>query len=306
MGTGSRWRKRLVRAFAIVVVLLVGYRVAAELLVTRTDRRAPRDPSTGVMLGAEERTLGPASVERTAVFVHGCVGTGNNFNRLPQLLADAGWHVRVLRLPGHGTSPREFETTTIEELLSAVKGEVQRLRDAGARKILLVGHSMGGTLSTITASEMPIDGLILGGAYFGVTHQWFYILKPETWHKLTAPALRWIYKGRTFMLCNRADVKPNIVAYTWVPTNGLTTLQRLGEIANQRVLLSNVNCPVLMLHAPSDHAASFASAKAAFDRFGSKRKKFVELPRSDHHVFWDYDADLVERKALAFAGLLTD
>src|SRR5690606_7917458 len=110
-----RW-KRVLRTLAVAAIVpllgVPGLNCAATYLVRRTDTRIPRDPATGIMLGAEERDLGPKDAPGVAILVHGFIGAGDNFDGLPEAIADAGWRVRVMRLPGHGTSPIDFEKTS--------------------------------------------------------------------------------------------------------------------------------------------------------------------------------------------------
>src|SRR5690606_21253255 len=108
----TRVRRRVrVGVLTLVVALCFwgGYRELTGWLVDREDRRTPRDSETGIMLGAEPHDLGPEDATKAALFVHGIAGCGNNFREVPDRLAAEGWRVRVLLLPGHGTSPKDLE-----------------------------------------------------------------------------------------------------------------------------------------------------------------------------------------------------
>jgi carboxylesterase len=302
-GTGKRktkWRKRLVAVVcAVLGVILVngGMGMASD----KADDGAKRDPETGVLYGAEELWLGPEDSPGAVLFVHGFVGAGNNFCDLPEQVAEAGWRVRVIRLPGHGTRARDLKGVTNDELIDDVVTELRALKEKHER-VVLVGHSMGGALSTIVAAQEGADGIILGGGYFGVTHRWYYILPPETWIKIGKPIVRWVYKGQLFLQLNRKEVKDQVVSYTWIPTSAGVTLNELAAIANEAEVMENVNCPVLMLHAPGDVAASYEASVKAFEAMASEDKRLVTLDKSNHHIFWDYDKDLVDESVLEFLG----
>jgi carboxylesterase len=270
-----------------------------SFLIDPADRRAPRDSATGVMLGAEERNLGPEDAPGAVLFVHGFAGAGNNFNELPERLAAKGWRVRVMRLPGHGTSPRDLENVTAGELLDAVLSETKALREKHAH-VVLVGHSMGGALSTLTAAQIPVDGIVLGGAYFGMTDRWYYGMKPERWTKVGSVISRWAYKGRLFTQVNRKEAKKQIVSYTWIPTKTGVMLIDLGRRANDIGTLSRVTCPVLMIHSHGDIAASPKAAEHAFKAMASDKKRLLWFDRSNHHIYWDYDAEAVAKAVEAF------
>jgi len=305
-GKSSRVQKGLrilLYTFTAAVLLCLTLNVSASCLVTRADHKAPRNPDTGILLGAEARDLGPEDAPNAVLFVHGFVGAGNNFADLPDLLAAKGWRVRVMRLPGHGTSPRDLAGVTTDDLLKAVHNELEALR-AKHQRVILIGHSMGGALSTITAARDQVDALVLGAPYFGVTYHWFYILRPETWSRLNAHVLRWVYKGKLFLQVNDKSAKDHIVSYKWIPSHFLLTLTDVGKRARQPEVLQNVKCPVLFIHADGDTAASPKAAWKAFDAMASANKQAVRLTRSDHHIFWDYEHEEVMEKVLAFIASL--
>lgn len=296
--TPRRRARKLLALVTVLAVLNVSCNTLAGHLVDREDRRVARNKD-GVMLGAEPRELGDPASPNAALFVHGFVGAGTNFNRLPQKFADAGWRVHVMRLPGHGASPRDVETVTAEELEAAVLVEIAQLQEHHER-IVLVGHSMGGALCTLAASKAHVDGLILGGAYFGVTYRWYYVLPPETWTRLGSYVMRWVYKGDLFTQVHDRSQLKNIVSYTWVPTKAGVTLNELGKRVNQLEVLAKISCPVLMFHSHNDVAASPEAADLAFKRMPSLDKELVWVDNSNHHVFWDFDRELILDRSLHF------
>lgn len=285
--------KRALWASVTTVLLFGGCCVVSERLVTAADRRAPRDPETGYLLGAEVRELGPQDAPGAALLVHGFIGTGNNFGELPERIAEKGWRVRLMSLPGHGTTPRDFVDVTPDQLLEAVRDEATALRERYGT-VVLVGHSMGGALSTLVASEGGADGLVLAAPYFGVTHRWYYILHPEVWFTVIRPFLpRWFYKGDLFMQVNRKEAKPQIVTYKWVRVESTETLLEVGRRARAPERLLTVACPVLLIHSRGDVAASFEASQRAFEVIGSDEKRAVWLTESNHHLFWDYERERV-------------
>ena len=295
----ARPRRRLFKCLLTFFVLLLVYNGCATTLVTRHDKAQPRNPETGVLVGAEVRTLGPESSDTVILFVHGFLGGSNNFWEIPDQLAAEGYRVRVMLLPGHGTSPRDFAVTPEEEFSTALRDEIHALQ-ANHKRIILAGHSMGGALITIAASEESVDGIILGAPYFGVTYNWYYVLPVETWSKITAPILPWVYKANAFICVNRKEAKSEILSYRWIPAKGTTTLHKIGAHAGADDTLSKVTCPVLLLHGPGDFAAAYEASEDAFNRMASTDKTLVSLPNSNHHIYWDNDRDLVAEEIKKF------
>jgi carboxylesterase len=282
--------KCAIAAAAAVLLIFAGVSHAAGARrVARTDARQPRD-SAGLLIGAAPRDLGPENAECAVLLVHGYIGCGNNFGQLPERLAQSGCRVRVMLLPGHGTSPRDLAKVSGAQLLKAVLDEIDRLRP-NHKRLVLVGHSMGGTLCTLAAAQRQVDALVLAAPYFGVTSHWYYGLNPETWAKLTGTVVPWLYKGQSMIQVDKPDARPHIVSYQWVPASSVKTLMGLARQANNTAVLAKINCPVLLIHSHNDQAASPKAAQRAIEEMASQNKKTVWLDKSNHILFWDYDAE---------------
>ena len=267
--------------------------------VDRYDKQARRDPETGILEWGGPRTLGPGDTDRAVLMVHGFAGTPNNFNDLPDRLAEAGWHVRAMLLPGHGTSPREFEQTTAPQLEAAVLAELAALKERFAR-VALIGHSMGGALATLAAAREQVDFLVLAAPYYRITHQWYYMLRPETWAELLSPRVRWIYRSPAVQPVNLPESREKIISYHWIPTKSALTAMDLAERARSNAVISAVKAPTLLIHSRRDTVTDPSAAEDVFRRLPMPEKRLVWLQRSDHIIFWDYDQDEVAREVLDF------
>ncbi len=305
LSTAARRRWPIGRFASIVLIAAVliastwGYNTVAEILAHRWDAAQDRDVESGILAGAQAMDLGPEDAAVAVLLVHGFIGATTNFGELPLKLADAGYKVRALRLPGHGTTPFELRDTLDSEVLGAVLDELEGLQERHEH-VFIIGHSMGGSLSTLAASTREVDGLVLAAPYFRVSYEWYYLLRPETWTTLTAWAVRWIYKGDPFIRVNRPDAKDKIVSYRWVPTEGTLAADRLAMLARSPETLEKITCPVLLLHSPDDFAASPRAAQRAVEKMGANQKKLLWLENSDHHIFWDFDREEAIAAVLEF------
>lgn len=294
-------RLKAVLVFVLLAALLVFYNVGCAHLAKNFDARQERDPDTGILIGAAPRHLGPKNAETAILFVHGFVGAGSNFNDVPDKLAAEGYRVHVMRLPGHGTTPFDFASRSAEEILNAVREAAHALK-AEHERVIVCGHSMGGALTTIAASQMELDGIILAAPYYRVTYQWYYLLPVEFWNRLTLPVVRWVYKGDAFIRVAREEAKPDILSYRWIPAEGSAILLELGRRAYNEDTLTAITEPVLLLHGDFDFAASPNASKTALDLMASESKTHVRLHESDHHIFWDFDREEVYAEILKFVS----
>jgi esterase/lipase len=159
----------------------------------------------------------------------------------------------------------------------------------------VIGFSMGGALATLLASREDVHRLVLVAPYYAVTYEWYYILPPETWNAMIGPLVPYVIKSSAFVKVNNPESKSKIYSYHCVPTRGVKTLIKLGREARQAEMLGSVRCPTLMVISEGDEASSPRVARKAFGRLGSVDKEAHWLTaRSNHHLFWDYDAEEVK------------
>lgn len=98
--------------------------------------------------------------EVAVVCCHGFTGYPGELGRPGSDLYDAGFDVWAMRYSGHGTSQKDFLATSDEDWLDTARN---CMRDITSRydKVYLVGHSMGGSIAIILASEFPVERMAL-------------------------------------------------------------------------------------------------------------------------------------------------
>lgn len=284
----------------LVAAAVVSWNILAPRLSLRHDRTAPRNAGTGILKGAEPLRLGPDDAPNAVLFVHGFSGTPNNFKDLPMLAAQAGWHARAMLLPGHGTSPLDFDQTSPDELEAAVDREVKDLL-GGHRRVVLVGHSMGGALAALCSAKNPdVAGLVLAAPYFGITRRWWLGLTSETWINSLGRLVVWVYSPPGHQPVRRPGVSRLILSYPWITTRSGRNAMEVARRAGSTGVVGKITQPVLLIHSKLDGITSPEMARAVLDRFPSQQKHHVELTDSDHMIFWDNEEEVVNREVLDF------
>jgi carboxylesterase len=284
--------------FVICALGCVFYSCAAERLLEEEIRTADRDPGTGIIRGTEPKTL-PGGGPRACLLVHGWIGSPIDFRDLGERLNEHDLTVRIMLLPGHGTSPRELAGMKADDFLRAVTEEFLALKETH-EEVAVVGFSMGGALATLLAAEQDVDRLVLIAPYYAVTYRWFYVLPAEAWNSLLAPFVPFVIKSEKFQRVNRPEARGRIFTYRAASTASVAELVSLGDRARDPALLGRISCPLLLLHSEGDMAASASASAAAFESFGSGEKEYLSFTRSDHHILWDYDGEEAALRIVEF------
>lgn len=178
----------------------------------------------------------------TAIFIHGVLCDHSVWALQSRYMANHGWNVLALDLPGHcksgGTAPRSVEDAAafIGQLMDA----------AGLQQTALVGHSWGSLIAMEAAARLQdrISHLVLVGTAFPMK------VAPALLDSALNTPEKAIAMVNTF---SRATLSPPNGAGSWVFGAGMA----LGR----RVLASNAD--VNLLHAGFTACDSYAGGEAA-------------------------------------------
>ena len=134
--------------------------VALVVILNWTWGRLPGEPErTGRMIrlgDATVRVIEHPGTEPAVVLLHGLPGTAQDFDAVTALLP--GRHTIAIDRPGFGFSSGGYHP--LDEQLMTIR---QLIESLGLRRVVLVGHSYGGTLALAYAEQRPQDvrGLVL-------------------------------------------------------------------------------------------------------------------------------------------------
>jgi carboxylesterase len=251
-----------------------------------------------ILPGAEPwSTSGSGARARIGILlVHGFTGSPASLRPLAELLAERGFAVELLRLPGHGTHFREMIRTRYDDWRAAARGGLADLA-ARTERVVAVGLSMGGTLLLDILAEE--SALVAGAAVINTP-----VLDRQGLLVKLAPVLEYILPlapaSAAGMIHN--DIKKpgmNELAYAWVPTKAGNSLVR--AFPRVRGQLSKISCPMLVVYSRADHSVSPDNSKAILRLLGSKDITELVLDRSYHVATLDYDLPLIEERLTTFA-----
>ncbi|HET6210943.1 MAG TPA: alpha/beta fold hydrolase [Jatrophihabitans sp.] len=253
-------------------------------------------PAVPVVAGAEPFAadgVGPNGSVGVLVS-HGFTGSPFSMRPWGQQLAGAGYTVRLPRLPGHGTSWQDLNTTRWTDWY----GEVRKAYDELAARcdtVVGCGLSMGGALVTKLAEDLAgeskLAGLVLVNPAIGTLRKDVQLARYLAWAVPSRPAI-----GN--------DIKrPGVTehAYDRTPLRALVSMLDMWKLIVAD--LPKLTVPVLLFRSAEDHVVDKLSAMLYQD-LASAPVTEVPLLNSYHVATLDYDAELIFSRTLEFIAEL--
>jgi carboxylesterase len=222
--------------------------------------------------------------------LHGFTGSTQSMRYLGEGLHEKfGFTISGPRLPGHGTSVDDMETTTYMDWLAGAEDALKAL--AGRkRKTFVTGLSMGGTLTLNLAARFgdQVSGIATVAAAAGPLGEGFadaIFLNPRPQR---LPGIG-------------SDIKaPGVVelAYPEVP------VRCMGDVLTLILATSNlfgrVKCPALVIQGREDHVVPASNAMKIVSGISSDDIRLLYLNESYHVATLDNDKDVIVQRIGSF------
>jgi carboxylesterase len=158
-------------------------------------------------------------------------------------------------------------------------------------KVVVVGLSMGGTLTAYLAAHNPaIAGIVTINGALEPMHPDFRAMVEGM-----------VEAGGTEIPGIGSDIAmPGVVesAYSGTPLAGLLSLADGGGALDE--LVPRITCPSLVMYSPQDHVVAVTASPYFASKVGGP-VELVTLDRSFHVATLDFDAELINERSVAFA-----
>jgi carboxylesterase len=237
------------------------------------------------MPGAEPIDLpgGPVG----ALLIHGFTGTTQSMRPWAEHLAGAGLTVVAPRLPGHGTSVKDMNTTRFSDWYAAVEAAFDDLRSR-CTTVFAMGLSMGGTLALRLAEQRAdqLAGLVVVNASVATDRKDVKLLPVLS---LLIPSLPGV--GNDIKKPGATEL-----AYPKVPLKAANSLQQAMKVV--RADLARITCPVLVYRSETDHVVEPVSGRELLK--GCVHAEERVLHDSYHVATLDNDAPTIFEGSLEF------
>jgi carboxylesterase len=224
---------------------------------------------------------------RTAIMlIHGFTGSPSEFRRFGYVLHDFGYTVNAVCLPGHGTKPEDMLGLRWPDWYGHVLDEYDRLRRGAYRRIIAVGHSMGGLLALKLGTDQHLDGIVSLASPI-------YLRNRKTW--LAYPlqyVMRYIHKKPSV---SRYE---EVIAYDRSPLSCVASLR--GLMRHVAKLLPQMKAPLFVGQGERDRTVLPSSASFVYEQAGSRRKRMAWYPETSHTMLMDADREALYEDILRF------
>jgi carboxylesterase len=240
-----------------------------------------------ILPGAEPYSA--AGDARGALVLHGFTGNPQSMRGLAVALADAGLTIELPLLPGHGTEVADMVPTRWEDWSAAAEAAYVELA-ARCRSVVVVGLSMGGTLSLWLAERYPeILALVLVNPL---------VVPPDA---DTVAFIDTLIEGGDELapgvgsdIAQEGSVES---AYAELPLRAARSL--FGAAGEISAALVSVTCPILLFSSTQDHVVAPVSGDRLVEGVKGPVERIV-LTRSFHVATLDYDKDEIEAQTVRF------
>ena len=225
---------------------------------------------------------------------HGFTGQPASIKPWGEHLANLGYAVSVPRLPGHGTTWQECNTTTWADWY----GELTRAFDALCLEndaVVVGGLSMGGALALRLAADHPerVSGVMLVNPAVATKRLDVKLL----------PVLKHLVPSFPGIANDIKKPGGDEHGYTRTPLKAIHTLMKAWPplVAD----LPKVTAPIIYFRSTEDHVVDEASQPLITSRVSSRDVTVVPLSESYHVATLDNDAPLIFDESVAFVARTT-
>jgi esterase/lipase len=203
--------------------------------------------------------------KRGILLVHGLGDSPFSFSDVGQKLAEQGFLVRTVLLPGHGSKPADMLDVTLKQWQQVVR-EQARIMENEVPAVYLGGFSTGANLVLDYAYEHPeIAGLVLFSPAFRPANTYAWLTQYIGWF-------------RPWLASPNDGVRPmqTPVRYLNVPTNGFAQFYRSALLAQDHLADRTYTRPVFIAITQHDSVLDTAYVLDAFNaRFSHPASRLI-------------------------------
>lgn len=210
------------------------------------------------------------------LLVHGLADSPFSFVDIAEHLAQQGYLVRTILLPGHGSKVGDLILPTLEDWQGVVAHHTQLLKQ-DVDKVWLGGFSTGANLVTSQAmNDDEIAGLLLFAPAF----------KPDAFVASLASA------ASNFVTWADRDPEDNYTRYNSLPMNAAAIYYQTSEIVRDDLKKADYDKPVFMMMSEGENVIDTDYAQTVFNRV---------MTNTNSKLVWKGEVQPTDTRAIRFS-----
>ena len=225
------------------------------------------------------------------VLCHGYLAAPQECRALADALHDIGCSVYLVRLGGHGTSPENLRTVTLDDWVDSFD-RAYGILQSGCKKVIVGGFSAGGLMALLAAANKQnyVHGVFSINAALKLVDLRSKLAPGITaWNQLLD---RWDIEFGKFEYIQNESENPE-VNYERNYLNGVKVLEKLSDRCRSR--LSHVVAPALMIQADQDPVVHPDSGKNIYEAISSDSKELEMMSFNRHNIIRSEDTEVLKR-----------
>ncbi|MGE0080175.1 MAG: alpha/beta hydrolase [Thiohalomonadaceae bacterium] len=221
------------------------------------------------------------------VLMHGWGGNAEHLLPLADVLYRAGWTVLLVDARNHGLSDGDGISSMVKfaEDIDHALGWLRKRPEADARRLALVGHSVGAVAALLAASRRRDLAAVVSLAAFA-------------------------HPREIMLAMMQASRVPYVPLGWWVLRHIEHAIGARYDAIAPVTTIAGIVCPVLLVHGMRDQRVPVADVHAIHAARGNTPAQLLLIPGSDHRLatLGRHRAALLAflREAFASAGLVED
>jgi esterase/lipase len=293
-GGGVKAPKRRMKLILLVLLTLVVVWFWGDFIYSRIvaaqlrkwEATVQRDQN-GVRIGCDAFAIG--SGDTALLLIHGINDSPKLYEQMAPVLAEKGFRVRAMRLPGFAEPVEQYAKSNRKQWVESVEQEVEALRREGSEQVCIIAHSLGGAIAIAYLLKHPeaVDRVVLLAPAVAVSNRRSILLPVRTWHEL----------GRRTLAFTRITKSPYAVdahdsearKYPWmtpfVPLSIVDeTFTLLDENQDQA---GQIRVPLMMVLSKDDQVVDWLAAEEFFEQSASNEKRLRFMDDAGHTIPFD-------------------
>jgi len=212
-----------------------------------------------------------------------------------KLHADTNMTVYIPALTGFGTKPEDLLGIKFTDWWNDAQKGLEKLSNS-YETLYVVGHSMGGLLTLLLATEYPeIRAVVTWAAPLNIKNRLLKFLPLL----IKTPLLNKLIPNKIESPAPKYLIEQGWIGYNWIPPDvGLAVVEGLKRL---KIAVSKITCPTFLIQGTNDEMVGQRSAEQIYEKINSSDKKKWYIEGATHPIMNNLEfKDELFKQTIAF------